>query len=65
MEDDLVDLAKPGDRVKIVGIFKCFAGMGTSGDGSFRSALLGLSVNQMNAENDEMNISLEDIKLIE
>lgn len=44
LEDDLVDLAKPGDRVTITGVYKCFAKMSTQNDGSFRSMLLGLGV---------------------
>ena len=57
-------MAKPGDRITIIGIYKCFATGSTQGDGSFRSSLLGLSVHKLHSELDDNNVSKEDVTLI-
>ena len=44
LEDDLVDRAKPGDRIVVTGIYKCFGNTITSADGSFKSALLATNI---------------------
>jgi DNA replication licensing factor MCM3 len=46
LESDLVDIAKPGDRINIVGVYKCFASVSSSESGIFRPLLLALTVNK-------------------
>ncbi|TFG20814.1 MAG: hypothetical protein EU530_02025 [Promethearchaeota archaeon] len=61
---DLVDKARPGDRVKITGIFKTFVNENSRGRKStlFTPYLKILSIEGRNAEDEELNISPEDEK---
>ncbi|XP_062972031.1 DNA replication licensing factor MCM3 [Elgaria multicarinata webbii] len=51
LDDDLVDKVKPGDRVQIIGTFRCLPGKkGGYTSGTFRTILIACQVKQMNKE---------------
>ncbi|XP_015270494.1 PREDICTED: DNA replication licensing factor MCM3, partial [Gekko japonicus] len=51
VDDDLVDSVKPGDRVQVVGTFRCLPGKkGGYTSGTFRTILIACHVKQMNKE---------------
>jgi DNA replication licensing factor MCM3 len=52
LEDDLVDVVKPGDRVHIVGVYKSLAGGATGGavPSAFRTVLIALHVKAIGSE---------------
>lgn len=48
LDDDLVDLTKPGDRVQIVGVYRALGG-GVNNNSSFKTVILGNSVYPLHA----------------
>ncbi|KAL8173083.1 UNVERIFIED_CONTAM: MCM DNA helicase complex subunit [Gekko kuhli] len=51
LDDDLVDSVKPGDRVQVIGTFRCLPGKkGGYTSGTFRTILIACHVKQMNKE---------------
>ncbi|XP_077172081.1 DNA replication licensing factor MCM3 [Paroedura picta] len=51
LDDDLVDSVKPGDRVQVIGTFRCLPGKkGGYTSGAFRTILIACHVKQMNKE---------------
>lgn len=48
LDDDLVDLAKPGDRVQVVGVYRAIGGAGNS-SASFRTVIVANGVYPMHA----------------
>lgn len=48
LDDDLVDLAKPGDRIQIVGVYRALGGGANSGS-SFKTVILANSVYPLHA----------------
>ncbi|XP_054833867.1 DNA replication licensing factor MCM3 isoform X1 [Eublepharis macularius] len=51
LDDDLVDTVKPGDRVQVIGTFRCLPGKkGGYTSGTFRTILIACHVKQMNKE---------------
>ncbi|XP_066494108.1 DNA replication licensing factor MCM3 [Tiliqua scincoides] len=51
LDDDLVDRVKPGDRVQVIGTFRCLPGKkGGYTSGTFRTILIACQVKQMNKE---------------
>lgn len=44
MDDDLVDKAKPGDRVQVVGVYRALGGGGPGERSTFRSCVIGNNV---------------------
>ncbi|XP_039750656.1 DNA replication licensing factor Mcm3 isoform X1 [Pararge aegeria] len=62
-DDDLVDACKPGDRVQVVGNYRCLPNkQGSFTAGTFRTILIANNVTQINKEMN-LNITREDIKL--
>ncbi|CAH0723987.1 unnamed protein product, partial [Brenthis ino] len=62
-DDDLVDQCKPGDRVQVVGNYRCLPSkQGSFTAGTFRTILIANNVTQINKEMN-LNITIEDIKL--
>lgn len=62
-DDDLVDQCKPGDRVQVVGNYRCLPNkQGSFTAGTFRTILIANNVTQINKDMN-MNITLEDVKL--
>ncbi|KAJ8356627.1 hypothetical protein SKAU_G00194210 [Synaphobranchus kaupii] len=51
LENDLVDVVKPGDRVQVIGTFRCLPGKkGGFTSGTFRTILVACQVKQMSKE---------------
>lgn len=62
-DDDLVDQCKPGDRVQIVGNYRCLPNkQGAFTAGTFRTILIANNITQINKELN-MNLTREDIKV--
>lgn len=62
-DDDLVDRCKPGDRVQIVGNFRCLPGKQNGyTTGTFRTVLIANNISQLNKET-EMVLTREEITL--
>lgn len=49
LDDDLVDLTKPGDRIQIVGVYRALGGGGSNGGSSFKTVILANSVYPLHA----------------
>jgi DNA replication licensing factor MCM3 len=64
LQDDLVDKVKPGDRIQIVGIFKCIASSSTSFTGNFKTVLIASSIHSLSAEINVPKVSGDDIREI-
>mmetsp|Transcript_15610 Transcript_15610/g.21579 ORF Transcript_15610/g.21579 Transcript_15610/m.21579 type:complete len:824 (-) Transcript_15610:244-2715(-) len=65
LEDDLVDLAKPGDRVAIVGVFKaCPHQAKGATSGMFRTLIVANTVRQLAKDVQQPSFSQEDMKNI-
>ncbi|XP_023318639.1 DNA replication licensing factor Mcm3 [Trichogramma pretiosum] len=63
LDDDLVDLCKPGDRVQVVGNYRCLPGKkGGYTSGAFRTVLIANSVTQLTKE-ATLHISHDDVTL--
>ncbi|KAL0881368.1 hypothetical protein ABMA27_001245 [Loxostege sticticalis] len=62
-DDDLVDKCKPGDRVQVVGNYRCLPNkQGSFTAGTFRTILIANNVTQINKDMN-LSVTLEDIKL--
>ncbi|KAK9296629.1 hypothetical protein QLX08_009453 [Tetragonisca angustula] len=62
-DNDLVDLCKPGDRVQIVGSFRCLPGkQGGYTTGTFRSILIANNIMQLSKEAN-LTISHDDVAM--
>lgn len=62
-DDDLVDQCKPGDRVQIVGNYRCLPGkQGGYTTGTFRTVLIANNISHLNKETN-MLISREEVAL--
>ncbi|GBP89342.1 DNA replication licensing factor Mcm3 [Eumeta japonica] len=62
-DDDLVDLCKPGDRVQIVGNYRCLPNkQGSFTSGTFRTILIANSITQTNKK-ISLTVTREDVKL--
>lgn len=62
-DDDLVDRCKPGDRVQIVGNYRCLQSKhGGYTSGTFRTILIANNISQLNKENN-LSITREEINL--
>ncbi|XP_004628339.1 DNA replication licensing factor MCM3 [Octodon degus] len=64
LDDDLVDKVKPGDRVQVVGTYRCLPGKkGGYTSGTFRTVLIACNVKQM-SKDVQPAFSAEDIAKI-
>ncbi|XP_058410146.1 DNA replication licensing factor MCM3 isoform X2 [Diceros bicornis minor] len=64
LDDDLVDKVKPGDRVQVVGTYRCLPGKkGGYTSGTFRTVLIACNVKQM-SKDMQPSFSAEDIAKI-
>uniref|UniRef100_A0A8C3X3T2 DNA replication licensing factor MCM3 n=1 Tax=Catagonus wagneri TaxID=51154 RepID=A0A8C3X3T2_9CETA len=64
LNDDLVDRVKPGDRVQVVGTYRCLPGKkGGYTSGTFRTVLIACNVKQM-SKDAQPSFSAEDIAKI-
>ncbi|XP_075893754.1 DNA replication licensing factor MCM3 [Nelusetta ayraudi] len=64
LDNDLVDAVKPGDRVQVVGTFRCLPGKkGGFTSGTFRTIMIACTVKQMSKEVSP-NLSADDIAKI-
>ncbi|XP_039323372.1 DNA replication licensing factor MCM3 isoform X2 [Saimiri boliviensis] len=64
LDDDLVDKVKPGDRVQVVGTYRCLPGKkGGYTSGTFRTVLIACNVKQM-SKDAQPSFSAEDIAKI-
>ncbi|XP_054104643.1 LOW QUALITY PROTEIN: DNA replication licensing factor MCM3-like [Callithrix jacchus] len=64
LDDDLVDKVKPGDRVQVVGTYRCLPGKkGGYTSGTFRTVLIACNVEQM-SKDAQPSFSAEDIAKI-
>lgn len=60
-DDDLVDKCKPGDRVQIVGNYRCLPGkQGGYSSCTFRTIVIANNISQLNKEGN-VNISREEV----
>ena len=57
LEDDLVDKIKPGDRIQLVGVFKCVPTKSTTIGGVFRTVVIASSIFSMNDEAESLKLS--------
>ncbi|KAM9798047.1 DNA replication licensing factor MCM3 [Neosynchiropus ocellatus] len=64
LDNDLVDLVKPGDRVQVIGTFRCLPGKKNGfTSGTFRTIMIACHVKQMSKEVSP-NFSADDIAKI-
>uniref|UniRef100_A0A7N6BD83 DNA replication licensing factor MCM3 n=1 Tax=Anabas testudineus TaxID=64144 RepID=A0A7N6BD83_ANATE len=64
LDNDLVDMVKPGDRVQIVGTYRCLPGKkGGFTSGTFRTIMIACQVKQMSKEVSP-NFSADDVAKI-
>ncbi|XP_050068734.1 DNA replication licensing factor Mcm3 [Anopheles maculipalpis] len=62
-DDDLVDRCKPGDRVQIVGNYRCLPGkQGGYTTGTFRTVLIANNISQLNKEST-LSVTREEINM--
>ncbi|EAR92593.1 DNA replication licensing factor MCM4 (macronuclear) [Tetrahymena thermophila SB210] len=64
LEEDLVGSVKPGDRVRIYGVYKCIKSEQTKSTGIMRSVLVCTSIGQLSQENDDVQLTTEDLQYI-
>ena len=63
VQDDLVDRAKPGDRVQVNGVLRPMAGGRTFVNATFKTVLIATSIHQVQSQSDQ-TVSTEEIKAI-
>uniref|UniRef100_A0A3Q3K0A7 DNA replication licensing factor MCM3 n=1 Tax=Monopterus albus TaxID=43700 RepID=A0A3Q3K0A7_MONAL len=61
LDNDLVDMVKPGDRVQVIGTYRCLPGKkGGFTSGTFRTIMIACHVKQMSKEVSR-NLSVDDV----
>ncbi|KAJ3168779.1 MCM DNA helicase complex subunit [Irineochytrium annulatum] len=61
LDDDLVDCAKPGDRVQVVGVYRAVGNSGNTASASFRTMILANNVRQLGHEAQRIDLTDKDI----
>lgn len=62
-DDDLVDRCKPGDRVQVVGNYRCLPGkQGGYTTGTFRTIVIANNVSQLNKDSN-LNITRDEVNM--
>jgi len=64
LEEDLIDKAKPGDRIQITGVFKCIVSGSSSTLGTFKTVLIAVDIHPINIEIEAPKLSGEDVRKI-
>ena len=64
LEDDLVDLVKPGDRVEITGVYKTVPGQRSTTSGVFQTLVFGTGVEKIKNNVNDEKLDATDIKNI-
>jgi DNA replication licensing factor MCM3 len=53
LENDLVDKAKPGDRIQVTGVFRAKPPQGMQASGNFGTVLVATGVQSLNADKEK------------
>ncbi|XKL67199.1 hypothetical protein PGB90_010619 [Kerria lacca] len=62
-DNDLVDLCKPGDRLQIIGTYRCLPGKkGGFTSGTFRTILIANHITQLSNRNEGIDMTREDVR---
>jgi len=61
LEEDLVGKVKPGDRMRIYGVFKCLKSENTKYSGIMRSVLVATNLSPIAMEQENNELSGADI----
>jgi len=64
LTDDLVDSIRPGDRMKIYGIFKSFCPVGAQFPSQFRTILIANNAVHCKKQEEESRVELEQLKMV-
>lgn len=64
LEEDLVGKVKPGDRIRVYGVYKCLRGETTKYTGIMRSLLVATSLSSIADEIESTELSGADIQNI-
>lgn len=64
LENDLVDRVKPGDRVKVTGVYKCMAGKQAATNGIFKTMIVAIGIQSLNLEKEKPIMSEVDLRNI-
>jgi len=64
VEEDLIDKAKPGDRIQLTGVFKCIVSTSSSTLGTFKTVIIAVDVQPINTEIEAPKLTGEDIRKI-
>ncbi|RKO99956.1 hypothetical protein CXG81DRAFT_13811, partial [Caulochytrium protostelioides] len=64
LEDDLVDVAKPGDRVRVTGVWRPINKAGAVSNGTFRTVVLANHVRLLGKEAQQPKVSESDVREI-
>jgi DNA replication licensing factor MCM3 len=67
VEDDLVDFVKPGDRIRVIGIYKAVGGISSNGSsGVMRTVIIVNNIQQIGHQSQDPKLSSNDItKIVE
>ena len=62
LETDLANRIKPGDRIQVNGVFTCVSTMNTSVSGYMKTCIVATSVQALNSEVEQPQLTGEDIR---
>ncbi|CAI2384392.1 unnamed protein product [Moneuplotes crassus] len=64
LEEDLVDKGKPGDRIEVMGLFKCISGVNTMTSGNFRTLIIATGIKTITNKTENSKFTGKDISKI-